>query len=71
MEEQETSMGEAASALQTWRSSITVPIIQKVAEILKVDLLTLIAVPPGSFLESRNDSPGAIVDNKNIQLLSG
>jgi transcriptional regulator with XRE-family HTH domain len=51
--------------------AITVPIIQKVAEILKVDPLTLIAVPPGSFLESGNNSPGAIVGNNNYQSVSG
>jgi transcriptional regulator with XRE-family HTH domain len=51
--------------------AITVPIIQKVAEILKVDPLTLISVPPSSFLESGNNSPGAIVGNNNIQSMSG
>ncbi|MGD9558643.1 MAG: helix-turn-helix domain-containing protein, partial [Mangrovibacterium sp.] len=51
--------------------AITVPIIQKVAEILKVDPLTLISVPPSSFLESGNNSPGAIVGKNNIQSMSG
>jgi transcriptional regulator with XRE-family HTH domain len=51
--------------------AITVPLIQKVAEILKVDPLTLISVPPSSFLESGNNSPGAIVGNNNIQSVSG
>jgi transcriptional regulator with XRE-family HTH domain len=42
-------------------AAITVDVIQRVAEILKVDPLMLISVPAGSFLESGNNSPGAIL----------
>jgi len=51
-------------------AAITVDIVQKVAEILKVDPLMLLAVSPGSFLESGNNSPGAIVGNNNIQSMN-
>ena len=51
-------------------AAITVDIVQKVAEILRVDPLTLISVSPGSFLESGNNSPGAIVGNNNIQSMN-
>lgn len=42
-------------------AAITVDIVQKVAEILKVDPLMLISIQPCSFLESGNNSPGAIL----------
>ncbi|MFT3738391.1 MAG: helix-turn-helix transcriptional regulator [Breznakibacter sp.] len=42
-------------------AAITVDIVQKVAEILKIDPLMLMSVPPSSFLESGNNSPGAIL----------
>ena len=51
-------------------SKITIEMIQKVAEFLKVDPLKLLAVSPGSFLDSGNNSPGAIVGNNNIQALN-
>jgi len=39
--------------------AITVPLIQKVAVILKVDPLTLIAVPPGMLIKNGNNSPNS------------
>lgn len=51
-------------------SKITIEMIQKVAEFLHVDPLTLLAVSPGSFLDSGNNSPGAIVGNNNVQTMS-
>jgi transcriptional regulator with XRE-family HTH domain len=39
--------------------AITVPLIQKVAEILKVDPLNLIAVPPGMLIKNGNNSPNS------------
>jgi transcriptional regulator with XRE-family HTH domain len=51
-------------------SKITIDIIQKVAQYLKVDPLNIIAAPPGTFFESGNNSPGAIVGNNNVQTMS-
>jgi transcriptional regulator with XRE-family HTH domain len=51
-------------------AAITVDIVQKVSEILKIDPLTLLTISPGSFLESGNNSPGAIVGNNNVQTMS-
>jgi transcriptional regulator with XRE-family HTH domain len=51
-------------------AAITVGIVQKVAEILKIDPLMLLSVSPGSFLESGNNSPGAIVGNNNVQSMN-
>jgi hypothetical protein len=45
-------------------------VIQKVAQYLKVDPLNIIAAPPGTFFESGNNSPGAIVGNNNVQTMS-
>jgi transcriptional regulator with XRE-family HTH domain len=42
-------------------AAITVNMVQQVAELLKVDPLNLLTVPPGSFIESGNNSPNAIV----------
>jgi transcriptional regulator with XRE-family HTH domain len=44
-------------------AAITVDIVQKVAEILKVDPLTLLSVAPGSILDSANNSPNAHISN--------
>lgn len=41
-------------------SQITIDIIQKVAEYLKVDPLNIIAASPGNFVENGNNSPIAI-----------
>ncbi|MGV8135193.1 MAG: helix-turn-helix domain-containing protein [Mangrovibacterium sp.] len=43
--------------------AITVDLIQKVAEILKVDPLTLLSVSPGTIVDSANNSPNACVSN--------
>jgi transcriptional regulator with XRE-family HTH domain len=51
-------------------SKITIDIIQKVSEYLKVDPLNIIAMPAGSFFETGNNSPGAIVGNNNVQTMS-
>jgi transcriptional regulator with XRE-family HTH domain len=44
-------------------AAITVDIVQKVAEILKVDPLTLLSIAPGSFLDNANNSSSACVGN--------
>jgi transcriptional regulator with XRE-family HTH domain len=41
--------------------AITVEMVQRVAELLKVDPLNLLTTPAGSFIESGNNSPNAIV----------
>jgi transcriptional regulator with XRE-family HTH domain len=41
--------------------AITIKMVRQIAEILKVDPLHLIALPPGSLTESGNNSPSAIV----------
>lgn len=51
-------------------TAITIDFLQKSSEVLKVDPLTLLAVSPGSFLESGNNSPGAVVGNNNYQSMS-
>lgn len=51
-------------------TSITIDIVQQIAEALKVDPLMLISTPPSSFLDSGNNSPGAIVGNNNFQAMS-
>lgn len=40
-------------------AAITVDIVQKVAEILKVDPLTLLSVQPSTFIENGNNSPNS------------
>lgn len=40
-------------------AAITVDIVQKVAEILKVDPLMLISVQPSTFIENGNNSPNS------------
>lgn len=52
-------------------SKITIDIIQKVAEFHHIDPLSLLAMPVGSFVDSGNNSPGAIVGNNNVQTVSG
>jgi transcriptional regulator with XRE-family HTH domain len=42
-------------------AAITINMVQQVAEMLKIDPLNLLTVPPGSFIESGNNSPNAIV----------
>lgn len=42
-------------------TSITIDIIQQVAEILKVDPLMMLAVSPSNFIENGSNSPNAIV----------
>ncbi len=42
-------------------TNITVEFVQKVAEVLKVDPLILLAVHPGSMIESGNNSPNSII----------
>jgi len=44
-------------------SQITVDIIQKVAECLKVDPISIIANTPGNFIENGSNSPNAVVFN--------
>jgi transcriptional regulator with XRE-family HTH domain len=51
-------------------SKITIDIIQKVAEFYHIDPLNLLAMPAGSFIDSGNNSPGAIVGNNNVQTVS-
>lgn len=51
-------------------TAITIDFLRKSSEILKVDPFTLLTVPPGSFLETGNHSPGAIVGNNNYQAMS-
>lgn len=52
-------------------SKITIDIIQKVAEFYHIDPLSLLSMPAGSFIDSGNNSPGAIVGNNNVQTVSG
>jgi transcriptional regulator with XRE-family HTH domain len=40
-------------------AGITVDIIQKVAEIIKVDPMMLLSVPPSSFIENGSNSPNS------------
>ncbi|HEX3006392.1 MAG TPA: helix-turn-helix domain-containing protein [Bacteroidales bacterium] len=40
-------------------ASITVDIVQKVAEIIKIDPMMLLSVSPGSFLENGSNSPNS------------
>jgi transcriptional regulator with XRE-family HTH domain len=42
-------------------ASITIDFIQQVSKILKIDPLKLMVVPPGSIIDSGNNSPNAIV----------
>lgn len=50
----------AYSKYERGESQITVEIIQKVAECLKVDPLNIIAATPGHFVENVHNSPFAI-----------
>lgn len=52
------------------KSKITIDIIQKVAEFYHIDPLSFLAMPTGSFIESGNNSPGAIVGSNNVQTVS-
>lgn len=51
-------------------SKITIDIIQKVAEFYHIDPLSFLVMPAGSFVDSGNNSPGAIVGNNNVQTVS-
>lgn len=42
-------------------AAITIDFIQQVSQILKIDPIVLLAVPPGSIVDSGNNSPNAIV----------
>lgn len=42
-------------------TSLTVDFIQKVSAVLKVDPLMLLTTSPGSYIDSGNNSPGAIL----------
>jgi transcriptional regulator with XRE-family HTH domain len=42
-------------------AALTVNIIQRVAEILKIDPISLLSVPPGSFIESGNNSTNTVL----------
>ena len=48
-------------------SKITIDIIQKVAEFLKVDPLQIVSVSPSNFLENIQNSSIAIQDNSTFQ----
>lgn len=41
--------------------AITISMVKQVAEILKVDPLNLITTPPGSFIDSGNNSPNSVL----------
>ena len=51
-------------------SKITIDILQKVAELHNVDPFSLLSVSSGSFIDSGNNSPGAIVGNNNAQAMT-
>lgn len=51
-------------------SKTTIDIIQKVAECYHIDPLSFLAMSAGRFIESGNNSPGAIVGNNNVQTVS-
>lgn len=55
---------------ESGESQITVDIIQKVAKFHNIDPLSLLSTPAGSFNDSGNNSPGAIVGNHNVQIMS-
>jgi len=42
-------------------TNITIDVIQKVAECLKIDPLSIIANTPGNFVENGNNSPNTII----------
>lgn len=42
-------------------TKITIDFVQKVAEELKVDPIELLTISPGNYIESGNNSPGAIL----------
>ncbi|MCS3797178.1 helix-turn-helix domain-containing protein [Niastella sp. OAS944] len=42
-------------------ASITIDFIQQVSQVLKIDPIMLLSVPPGSIVDSGNNSPNAIV----------
>jgi len=51
-------------------TQITIGFVQKSAEVFKIDPLSLLSTTPGSFIDSGNNSPGAIVGNNNFQVMS-
>lgn len=53
-------------------ASITIDFIQQVSQILKIDPIMLLSVPPGSIVDSGNNSPNAIValNTSNCQTTS-
>ena len=61
-------IGEAAyTKYERGESKITVELIQKVAEFLKVDPLQIVSVSPNNFLENIQNSSIAIQDNSTFQ----
>jgi hypothetical protein len=51
-------------------SKITIDMVQKVAKYLEIDPFKLLSSPAGSFIDSGNNSPGAIIGNNNFQAMS-
>ncbi len=61
-------MSEAAyTKYERGESKITIEMIQKVAEFLKVDPLQIVSVSPNNFLENIQNSSIAIQDNSTFQ----
>ena len=52
--------------------ALTIKMVKQIAEVLKVDPLNLIALPPGSVIDSGNNSPNAIValNTNNLQTIN-
>src|SRR5579864_762862 len=42
-------------------TQITIEFVQKASEILKIDPVALLTIPPGTYIDSGNNSPGAIL----------
>lgn len=51
-------------------SKITVDILQKVAEFHKIDPISLLASQPVTYIDSGNNSPGAILGNNNVMSMT-
>lgn len=64
-------IGEAAyTKYERGESKITVEIIQKVSEFLKIDPLQIVSVSPNNFLENISNSSIAIQDNSTFQTVN-
>lgn len=52
--------------------AITIKMVKQIAEALKVDPINLIALPPGSVIDSGNNSPNAAValNSNNLQTIN-